>query len=130
MMRCNVADEIRVGSRVETPQGWVGYVRSLDEDDWGRIYVELSQIAECRFNPRDLWVISAPRISPAEPQPKYRVGQDVLSPGGSVVKIIALGPAYRVEYPDGTHTWWEEELLSPVPVPEVCPVCGGKVADG
>ena len=68
------------------------------------------------------------RIAPDVPQPKFRVGQEVLSPGGSVLKIIALGPAYRVEYPDGTHTWWEEEILSPVPVP-VCPTCGGKVAD-
>jgi len=73
-------------------------------------------------------VSSLTRIESAMPQPKFRVGQKVLSPGGSVLKIIALGPAYRVEYPDGTHTWWEEEILSPVPVP-VCPTCGGKVAD-
>ena len=84
---------------------------------------------EGSLQPETVQVKRLTRIAPTVPQPKFRDGQDVLSPGGSVVKIIALGPAYRVEYPDGTHTWWEEELLSPVPVPEVCPTCGGKVAD-
>ena len=130
MMRCNVADEIRVGSRVETPQGWVGYVRSLDEDDWGRIYVELSQIAECRFKPRDLWVISAPRISPAEPQPKYRVGQRVRQRSTGEQGIVGeiLHPiSYKVKWPDGGENQYGEDDLEAVPA--ICPTCGGKVGD-
>lgn len=75
-----------------------------------------------------IWLVSL-RIESDVPQSKYAVGQKVLSPGGSEVIIVALGPAYRVEYPDGTHTWWEEELLQPVleAVPD-SPTCGGKVS--
>ena len=128
MMRCNVADEIRVGSRVETPQGWVGYVRSLDEDDWGRIYVELSQIAGGRFIPRDLRVIPAPRIEPAAP--KFSVEQRVRqrSTGEQAIVGEILHPiSYKVKRPDGGENQYGEDDLEAVPA--ICPTCGGKVGD-
>jgi len=130
MRELNVGDLVRINNEMMVDHGKEGCVVAI-EDDAGVYGGYNYRVALCP--PSSVFNISSAsltRIEPAEPQPKYRVGQDVLSPGGSVVKIIALGPAYRVEYPDGTHTWWEEELLSPVPVPEVCPVCGGKVADG
>jgi DUF971 family protein len=120
-----MTDELKVGDRVEG-QGSHRTGTIYLEKETDRLMVSWDN-GNC---PQGVSYSALTRISPAVPQPKFRDGQDVLSPGGSVVKIIALGPAYRVEYPDGTHTWWEEELLSPVPVP-VCPTCGGKgVADG
>jgi len=91
------------------------------------------------------------RIAPDVPKPKFRVGQPIAIKNGQkdhleIAEIIPLGGfSYRLrciphnEGLDGeivfkgglTYTTYKEWELMPLPeaVPEVCPTCGGKVAD-
>ena len=72
------------------------------------------------------------RIEPAEPQPKYRVGQGVRqrSTGEQAIVGEILHPiSYKVKWPDGGENQYGEDDLEAVP--GACPTCGGKgVADG
>ena len=74
------------------------------------------------------------RISPAVPQPKFRVGQRVRY-GKGYGRILSLHTEAYVEVEDGPgtthdppeHAMWKVQNLEAVPV---CQTCGGKVADG
>ena len=117
----NVADELKVGDRASTCfhevtiiaiDGTVAFVRDEAGGNW------------CDH------LAAFTRIESAEPQPLFRVGDAVFSPGDSKVTVVAVGAAYQTEYQDGTRAWWSEIDLRPfLEAVPVCPTCGGKVGE-
>jgi hypothetical protein len=122
-------NEIRVGDRVRDGCNEPGTVIGLHagrSDRWA--WVEYDEGNRCY----GIRVGLLTRIEPAVPEALFRVGQrvrlknDALDFPGEMGQVIHLG--YYVSRSGHWGTWVVERKLEAVP--EVCPTCGGKVADG
>ena len=115
--------ELKVGDRTTTAVGRDVIVLALDGDHaWIKA-----------VDNGDHWtyrIENLTRIEPDVPQPKYHIGEMV-----RVRSTWQIGEIVGTEYPiryrcrqrDGYHfSRYESELEAR---PEVCPTCGGKVAD-
>ena len=117
-----MTDELKVGDRASTCfhevtiiaiDGTVAFVRDEAGGNW------------CDH------LAAFTRISPAVPQPKYRVGQKVRY-GKRYGRILSLHTEAYVEVEDGPgtthdppeHAMWKVQNLEALPV---CSTCGGKV---
>jgi len=118
--------ELKVGDRTTTAVGRDVIVLALDGDHaWIKA-----------VDNGDHWtyrIKNLTRISPAEPQPKFRVGQRVrrvlYGMSGKPMEVIAIRVfEYECRDHEGYHFRIGEDGLEAVP--EVCPTCGGKVGDG
>ena len=130
MRELNVGDLVRINNEMIVDHGKEGCVVAI-EDDAGVYGGYNYRVALCP--PSSVFNISSAsltRIEPAEPQPKYRVGQRVRQRSTGEQGIVGeiLHPiSYKVKWPDGGENQYGEDDLEAVPA--ICPTCGGKVGD-
>ena len=122
-----MADNLRPGERVSWNQG-AGDTYVVEPLNGYIVRVRNERTGESWFPRRQ----DLTRISPAVPQAKFRVGQEVrrvlYGMSGKPMEVIAIRVfEYECRDHEGYHFRIGEDGLEAVP--EVCPTCGGKVAD-